>query len=113
MDTLAPPGSRRGPPRREAPPRSSGGGFPPACVQAGDRKATGSGRLPLMFELRRSAKALPVVAGVTIGILVLSQAGFLFPPPVVNPELEAQKPRTVPISQVPDRVLFEVNSIVS
>lgn len=67
----------------------------------------------LAFELRRAAKALPLIAGITIGLFFLAQTNFLFPPPLFDPTQSAQKPKTVPITDVPDRVLFTVDSAVT
>ena len=67
----------------------------------------------LGFELRRAARALPMVGIITVVLVVLARTDFLFPEPVINPEQEAQKPKTVPLSEVEDRVLFEVDSTLS
>ncbi len=67
----------------------------------------------LAFELRRAARALPLLAGLTVGLIFLSQANFLFPRPVYDPTQSAQKPKAVPLSKVPDRELFVVSSSVT
>lgn len=67
----------------------------------------------LAFELRRAARGLPLIAAVTVGLIFLSQANFLFPQPLYDPTQSAQKPKTVPLSEVPDRVLFTVESSVT
>ena len=41
------------------------------------------------------------------------QVDFLFPPPVIDPTQEPQKPKTVPLSEVEDRVLFEVDAKIT
>ncbi len=70
-------------------------------------------RPPLAYELRKAAKALPLLAVVTVALVALAQTNFLFPPPLIDPTQEPQRPRTVPLSEVEDRVLFEVDSILS
>jgi hypothetical protein len=67
----------------------------------------------LAFELRRAARALPLIGIITVLLYVLAQAGFLFPQPVFDPTQSAQTPRTIPLSDVEDRVLFTVDSRVT
>jgi transglutaminase-like putative cysteine protease len=67
----------------------------------------------LAFELRRGLRALPLIGAVTVGLYFLSQLNLLFPPPLYDPTKSAQKPKTVPLSKVPDRVLFTVQSSVT
>lgn len=84
------------------------------AISAGGRELGGEGQqLPLTFELRRAAKALPVLAIGTAAVVGLAQTGFLFPRPVVAPEFQAQRPKTQPLSAVPDKVLFEVRSPIN
>jgi hypothetical protein len=78
-----------------------------------DRTVTGADDVSLRYELRRAVRAVPVV-GVIVAILILiAQTDLLFPQPIINPALEAQKPKTIPISETEDRVLFEVKSRVT
>lgn len=65
---------------------------------------------PLAYELRKAAKALPLLALITVGLFFLSKTNILFPDPVIDPAQEPQKPKTQPLSEVEDRVLFEVES---
>ena len=77
---------------------------------------SGSGRenrLPMGYEIRRAARAVPIVAAVSAALVLLLQANVLFPKPLINPAQEPQKPKTVPLSDVEDRVLFRVKSTVS
>lgn len=67
----------------------------------------------LAFELRRAARALPLLAAITVGLVFLAQANVLFPRPRFDPTQSAQKPKAIPLSEVPDRVLFTVDSRVS
>ena len=78
-----------------------------------DRSVTGGDALPLAYEMRRALKAAPLLAGATILLIILAQSELLFPDPIVNPAFEAQKPKSIPISETPDRVLFEVKSAVT
>lgn len=68
---------------------------------------------PLSYEVRRGARALPMIAVITGGLFFLARANFLFPPPLFDPTQSAQKPRTVPLTEVPDRVLFTVKASIT
>ena len=70
-------------------------------------------RPPIGYELRKALKSLPLLVVITVVLGLLSQADFLFPKPVIDPTQEAQKPKTVPLSEVEDRVLFSVESGIS
>jgi hypothetical protein len=70
-------------------------------------------KLPAGYEVRRALRALPLLAVVTAALYLLAQSNFLFPEPAINPAEEPQKPKTVPLSQVEDRVLFTVESQLS
>jgi len=74
-------------------------------------QAVGEGdqRPPVAYEVRKAIKALPVIAVVTVGLYFMAQADFLFPAPVIDPAQEPQAPKTVPLSEVEDRVLFSVS----
>lgn len=83
-------------------------------ILSGDRQSTGDSGLPVTYELRRAAKAVPVLAIVVGGMLLLAlNTTFLFPHPVIDPTLQAQRPKTAPLSSVQDKVLFNVQSTVS
>lgn len=79
-----------------------------SSVTSGDEQA-----VPLSYQLRKAVKALPLVLAVTVLLYFLAQADFLFPDALIDPAQEPQKPKTVPLSEVEDRVLFEVDSSVS
>lgn len=68
----------------------------------------GSQRPPLSYELRKMAKSLPLIGLITVALVILAQTSFLFPDPKIDPAEEPQKPKTVPLQEVEDRVLFEV-----
>lgn len=74
---------------------------------------TGETRPSVGFELRRAMRALPLLIALTVGLVFLAKANILFPRPLIDPAQEAQKPKTVPLSEVEDRVLFSVNSQVT
>lgn len=61
------------------------------------------------FELKRAAKTAPLVIALTVGLILASQAGFLFPEPIYDPTQRAQLPRATPLSAIQDRVLFETH----
>jgi hypothetical protein len=70
-------------------------------------------KLPMGYEVRRALRAVPLVAVVTVVLYIAAQSNFLFPKPAINPAEQPQKPKTVPLSQVEDRVLFSVESQLS
>lgn len=78
-------------------------------TEMGEKEA----RPSLAYELRRGARALPLLGVIVAVIFVLNQVNFLFPPPVIDPTQEAKKPKTVPLSQVKDRVIFRVQSSIT
>jgi hypothetical protein len=67
----------------------------------------------LAFELRRAARAAPLLGAITVALILLARANVLFPAPVYDPTQSAQKPKAIPLSEVPDRVLFSVQSSVT
>lgn len=68
-------------------------------------------RVPLSYEMRKFAKSLPVIAVITVALILLAQTDFLFPDPQIDPAEEPQRPRTQPLDEVEDRVLFEVGPV--
>ena len=78
-----------------------------------DRSITGADETSMRYELRRAVRAVPVVGAIVVVLVLIAQTDLLFPQPIINPALEAQKPKTIPISETPDRVLFEVKSRVT
>lgn len=67
----------------------------------------------MAYEMRRAARALPLVGAITAVLVLLAQTNFLFPDPLYDPAEDAKKPETVPIEEVEDRVLFRVDSSVT
>ena len=78
-------------------------------------QATGTGdtRPPLAYEMRKAIRSIPLIALIVVGLYFVSKADFLFPRPVIDPTQQPQKPKTVPLSQVEDRPLFDVESSIS
>lgn len=71
------------------------------------------GKAPsLSYELRKAAKSVPLLVALGVGLYLLSMTP-LFPDTVLDPAQEPQKPKTQPLSQVEDRVLFQVDSELS
>jgi hypothetical protein len=68
---------------------------------------------PFAYQLRKALKSLPLLAAVTVVLVLLAQTNILFPKQLIDPAQEPQRPKTVPLSEVEDRVLFEVKSDVS
>ncbi len=67
----------------------------------------------LAYEARRAAKALPLIGFLVAAMFALAKTGFLFPAPYIDPVRDAQRPKAVPLSQVEDKVLFQVRSKIS
>jgi hypothetical protein len=80
---------------------------------SGSQMSGAEEKLPPGYEARRALRALPLLAVVTAGLYLLAQTDFLFPKPAINPAEQPQKPKTVPLSEVEDRVLFTVESQLS
>jgi len=70
-------------------------------------------RPPASYEIRRALRSLPVIGLVVALLVVGSQSNFLFPDTMIDPAEEPQRPRSIPLSEVQDRVLFEVSSTIS
>ncbi len=70
----------------------------------------GDTALDRKFELTRLARsAVPMVA-MGLALVVLGNTGFLFPDPVIDPNDRPQKPKSIPLSESQDRVLFTVDA---
>ena len=67
-------------------------------------------KLGAAFEVRRALRALPIIGAITVALYFAAQSNFLFPPPLYDPAQEAKKPKTIPLSEVQDRVLFTVEA---
>lgn len=67
----------------------------------------------LQLEVKRAMKGIPLIGLIVAALFFLAQADFLFPSPIIDPTQEAIKPRAVPLTEVPDRTLFVVESSIS
>lgn len=70
-------------------------------------------RPPISYEIRKALKSLPVLAVIVALLVLASRSDFLFPKTLIDPAQEPQKPKTTPLSEVEDRVLFEVQSPIT
>jgi hypothetical protein len=70
-------------------------------------------RPPASYEIRRALRSLPLIAAVVGLLIAAAQTNVLFPKTIIDPAQEPQRPKTVPLSEVEDRVLFEVASTIS
>lgn len=82
-------------------------------LSSASQAARADERPPLSYELTKLAKAFPLMGVILAGLYGLAQADILFPDPRIDPTQEPQRPRTVPLTEVEDRVLFEVDSSIS
>jgi hypothetical protein len=64
----------------------------------------------IAFELRRTARAIPLLVAIVGVLLLLARSDFLFPDPRYDPTRDSVAPKATPLSQVEDRVLFTVAS---
>lgn len=62
------------------------------------------------YELKRAARAAPLVLLLVAALVGLSQTNLLFPAPLYDPTERAQLPKAIPLKGVNDRVLFSVVS---
>lgn len=65
------------------------------------------------FEFKRALKSLPLLAGGVALLVVVGQTNFLFPEPTFKPSQKPQKPRSIPIGEVKDHVLFEIDGDIT
>lgn len=79
-----------------------------AVIYRADR-GEGDG-VSLAYEMKRAIRMVPLLAALTAALVLVSQAGFLFPDPVYDPTERAQRPKSIPLSEVEDRVLFTVET---
>lgn len=79
-----------------------------AIIYRADR-GEGEG-VSIAYEMKRAVRMLPLIGVLTVGLVAMSQAGFLFPEPIYDPTERAQKPKSQPLSEVEDRVLFTVET---
>jgi hypothetical protein len=65
------------------------------------------------YEVRRALRALPLIAVISVALYALAQTNILFPDPYIDPAQEPQRPRSIPLSEVEDRKLFDVESSIT
>jgi hypothetical protein len=75
--------------------------------QPGDEEERRAARA---YEVRRAIRALPLMGLVTVALYFGARSEFLFPDPIYDPAQEARLPKSVPLSEVQDRVLFTVEA---
>ena len=78
-----------------------------------DRSVTGTDAVPFRYEVRRAVRAIPLIAVISIALVILAQSDLLFPKPIIDPQQDAQKPHAIPISKTANRVLFTVKAKVT
>lgn len=76
-------------------------------AQPGDEEERRAARA---YEVRRALRALPLMGIVTVALYFAAESKFLFPDPIYDPAEEARLPKSVPLSDVQDRVLFTVEA---
>ncbi len=76
-------------------------------AQPGDEEERRAARA---YEVRRALRALPLMAIVTVLLYFAARSEFLFPEPIYDPAEEARLPKSVPLTDVQDRVLFTVEA---
>jgi hypothetical protein len=91
-------------------------GFVPLLVAlgllfGGDQDAVSD--LGRAFEIRRAIKSAPLVVGGAVLLVVLGHSNFLFPKPLYNPVQKPQKPKSIPLGKVRDRILFTVSGPIT
>jgi hypothetical protein len=91
-------------------------GFVPVLIAlgllfGGDRDAVSD--LGAAFEIRRALKSAPLVIGGVVLLIVLGNSSFLFPKPVFDPVQKPQKPKSIPLGKVRDRVLFTISGPIN
>ena len=91
------------------------GGFLPILLALG-LMFGGDGRVAELgsaFEMKRALRSAPLLAGGLALVVVLAQTDFLFPKPAYNPAEKPQKPKSIPLGKVRDRVLFEIEGDIT
>ncbi len=81
-----------------------------AVLFAGD---SGGLELSGAFERKRLLRSGAMVVPGVAALVLLSNSSILFPKPVYDPAEKPQKPRSVPLSETRDRVLFEVDAPIT
>lgn len=82
-----------------------------ALLFGGDRD--GVTELSAAFEVKRAVRGGILTVLAIGGLFVLNSSNVLFPEPVYDPTEQARKPDPVPLGEVRDRILFEVDGPVT
>lgn len=77
-----------------------------AVLFSGDR--TKADKLTREFEAKRAVRGAGLTVVAVLALFGLGRANVLFPEPAFDPSDRPQKPKPLPLSEVPDEVLFEV-----
>ena len=81
------------------------------AVLSGSQSVGSGDSLPAAYELRRALRAMPIFAGVLVGLYVLaSSSNVLFPHQLIDPAQQPQKPHPISLSGAQDRDLFDVSN---
>jgi hypothetical protein len=68
------------------------------------------GELNRQFELTRLLRGAVGMVALGVALVILGHTSFLFPKPAFDPNDRPQKPKSIPLSQQRDRVLFTVEA---
>lgn len=82
-----------------------------ALLFGGDRG--GVTELSAAFEVKRAVRGGILTVLAIVGLVLLNSSNVLFPEPVYDPTEQARKPKPVPLGEVRDRILFEVDGPVT
>ena len=73
----------------------------------------GASQLTGAFELKRALRSFALLAIGVVALVLANQSNFLFPKPAYNPAQKPQKPKSIPLSEAEDKVLFEVDGPIT
>ncbi len=76
----------------------------------GDDGPRGAGELNRAFELTRIVRGGVGMVALAVALVILGHTSFLFPKPAFDPNDRPQKPKSIPLSEQRDRVLFTVDA---
>ena len=75
----------------------------------GDTGGAGGQKLGRQFEMARLVRGGGAMVALTVLLVVIGRAEFLFPKPAFDPNDRPQKPKSVPLSEQRDRILLTVD----
>lgn len=79
-----------------------------AVLFAGDRSKAQN--LSREFEAKRAVRGIGLTVVAVLALFALGRANVLFPEPAFDPSDRPQKPKPLPLSEIPDEVLFEIET---